>query len=67
MIDFMFAPTQMIRMGPRDTLGRELKMVRYGSITCAMKGVYQRNMAINIPNIVPKLKLINVSYIVIHI
>ena len=32
-IDFILAPTHIIRIGPNDTLGREFKIVKYGSIT----------------------------------
>ena len=32
-IEFMFAPTQIIKIGPNDTLGREFNIVKYGSST----------------------------------
>ena len=63
----MLAPTQIIKIGPSDTLGREFKIVKYGSITFDINLLYQRIIAINIPKIVPRRKLITVSYDVIHI
>lgn len=38
MIAFAFAPTQMIMIGPKATLGREFKTVKNGSMTRAKKG-----------------------------
>ncbi len=66
-MDFVFAPIQMINIGPNDTFGNEFSIVRYGSITFAMNLLYQSIIAIIIPNIVPSEKLIIVSYVVVHI
>ena len=32
-IELILAPIQIIKIGPKDTLGRELIIVKYGSIT----------------------------------
>ena len=34
-IDFVLAPNQMIKIGPRATFGREFKIVKNGSLTSA--------------------------------
>lgn len=66
-IDCIPAPTQIIKIGPRATLGKLFKTVRYGSITLAKNLFHHIILAINIPIIVPKMKLINVSQTVIRI
>ena len=60
-MEFMLAPAQIIIIGPRATLGRLFKMVKYGSITLAINLFHHRIMAMRVPIIVPKIKLINVS------
>ena len=67
MIALILAPTQIIKIGPRDTLGREFRTVRYGSITLDMNLLYHNMIAMNIPRTVPMIKLIIVSYEVIQI
>ena len=66
-MEFMLAPTHIIRIGPSDTFGREFNIVRYGSNTFDMNLLYHSIIAISIPRMVPSEKLIIVSYVVIHI
>ena len=61
-MDFAFAPIQMIISGPKETFGREFKTVKYGSKTLAMNLFDQSILAINIPIILDNVKLIIVSY-----
>ena len=61
-MDFAFAPIQMIISGPKETFGREFKTVKYGSKTLAMNLFDQSILAINIPIILDNEKLIIVSY-----
>ena len=51
-IDFIFEPNQMIMMGPNDTLGKLLKMVKKGSNILDNLLDNQRKDAIIILNIV---------------
>ena len=51
-IDFIFEPNQMIMMGPNDTLGKLLKMVKKGSNILDNLLDSQRKDAIIILNIV---------------
>ena len=60
-IDFWFAPANIIIIGPSATLGRLFIMVRYGSNIFAMYS-FHHNILENInPIIVPIIKLIRVS------
>ena len=36
-MELLLAPIHIIRIGPSDTFGSELRMVKYGSITLAKK------------------------------
>ena len=66
-IELTLAPTHIIIIGPNATLGRLFSIVKYGSIISA-NGLYHHNIdAIKRPINVPNEKLMNVSYIVIHI
>lgn len=66
-IDLILAPKNIIIIGPIATFGKLFIIVKYGSITLYRKLFHHRAMAIVIPSIVPKEKLIIVSYIVVHI
>lgn len=63
-IEFLLVPTHIIISGPRATFGRELIIVKYGSIILASVLFHQRIVAINIPKADAIKKLINVSYVV---
>ena len=57
MIELVLAPTQMMMSGPRDTFGREFKMVKYGSITLAKKELNQSRVAMMSPKTIARVKL----------
>ena len=61
----MLAPTQIIINGPSATLGKEFKIVKYGSTILAINLFHQRIVAITNPSKLPKQILINNSYKVI--
>ena len=61
-IDFIFAPIHIIKRGPNETFGSEFKIVKYGSSIFDKVSLHQRIVAIIIPKIVDRKKLIIVSY-----
>ena len=61
-IEFVFAPTQMIKSGPSDTFGKEFRTVKYGSNILAIFLLAQKMLAIKIPKVLAVVKLIIVSY-----
>lgn len=66
-IDLILAPKKIIIIGPMATFGRLFIIVKYGSITLYRKLFHHKMMAMVIPRMVPREKLIIVSYIVVHI
>ncbi len=60
-IDFIFAPLHIIKIGPNATFGRLFIMVKKGSITLQINLLYHNKNEIAIPKIVPIIKLIIVS------
>lgn len=66
MIAFVLAPTQMMMMGPSATFGRELSMVRNGSIVSA-KNLNRYIATLMTKAItVPKENEMNISKMVVH-
>lgn len=63
-MDFKLAPDHIMIIGPRATLGRLFKMVRYGSRTLAINLFHHKIMARMVPRMVPMIKLTSVSYTV---
>lgn len=66
-IDLTFAPIQIIKIGPKATLGRELIKVKNGSITLAINLNEYKIIAINKPKTIPKIKAMAVSIKVVKI
>jgi hypothetical protein len=62
MIDLTDAPNQIIINGPKATLGKEFKIVKYGSRTSDMNLFHHKIVAIETPIKEETKKLNNVSY-----
>ena len=60
-MEFIFAPAQIIMIGPNATLGKLFNIVKYGSTTLAINLFHHKIVAIPNPINVPNIKLINVS------
>ena len=57
----ILAPNIIIIIGPKDTFGKLLIIVKYGSKTLYKNSLYHKIIAKTVPKIVAKLKLIIVS------
>ena len=66
-MELVFAPIHIIKIGPSATLGRLFNIVKYGSNTLHKNLFHHNTLATIIPIIIDKVKLINVSYNVTHI
>jgi len=66
-MEFVFAPHQIIMRGPKATFGSELSIVKYGSSTSERNGINNKQMDVKREMLIERIKLIKISKRVIPI